>query len=121
MSHKHVLILIVLLFAGAGLLDGRFDATGQAGKAAELHLAVGLTVSYLCFVWYRDDSDARGYRRSRWLSLGVAAFAVGVIPYYLVRSRKEEERGHALAAYAAFLALAAFAVWVGMAVRIGLA
>jgi hypothetical protein len=38
-----------------------------------------------------------------------------------VRSRGEAERGRALMAYAACLAAAAFAVWVGMAIHIGLA
>jgi hypothetical protein len=116
MSHQRVVLWIMVLMAGTGLLD----ATG-ADAAAQLHLAVGVVVSYLCFLWYRGDSDARGFRRPFWLSVAVAACAVATIPYYLVRSRRDGERGMALMAYAAYLAAAAFAVWVGMAIRIGLA
>jgi hypothetical protein len=116
MSHKRVVLLIMLLMAGTGLLDA-----GHADDAAQVHPVVGAVVSYLCFLWYRGDSDARGFPRSRWLSVAVVAFTVATIPYYLVRSRREGERGQALMTYAAYLAAAAFAVWVGMAIHIGLA
>jgi hypothetical protein len=116
MSHQRVVLLIMLLMAGTGLLDAR-----HADDAAQVHPVVGAVVSYLCFLWYRGDSDARGFPRSRWLSVAVVAFTVATIPYYLVRSRREGERGQALMTYAAYLAAAAFAVWVGMAIHIGLA
>ena len=116
MSHQRVVLCIMLLMAATGLLD----AAG-ANDAASRHLLIGIAVSYLCFRWYRGDSDARGYRRSRWLSACVVALTVATIPYYLVRSRRDGERGTALLAYAAYLAASAFAVWVGMAIQIGLA
>jgi hypothetical protein len=104
------------MMAGTGMLEA-----GHADAAAQLHLVVGVVASYLCFLWYRGDSDARGFQRSRWLSVALVAFTVATIPWYLVRSRGEGERGRALIAYAAYLAVAAFAVWVGMAIHIGLA
>jgi hypothetical protein len=116
MSHQRVVLWIMILMAGTGLLDA-----GHAADPAQLHPVVGVAVSYLCFLWYRGDSDARGFRRSRWLSVAVVACAVATIPYYLVRSRRDGERGQALMTYAAYLAAAAFAVWVGMAIHIGLA
>lgn len=116
MSHQRVVVWIMVLMAGTGLHDA-----GHADAAAQLHLVVGVIVSYLAFLWYRGDSDARGFRRSRWLSVAVVAFTVATIPYYLVRSRGAAERGRALVAYAACLAAAGFAVWVGMAIHIGLA
>ena len=116
MSHQRVVLWIMVLMAGTGLLDA-----GHADDAAQLHPAVCVVVSYLCFLWYRSDSDARGFRRPRWLSVAVVAFAVATIPYYLMRSRRDGERGRALMAYAAYLAAAAFAVWVGIAIHIGLA
>jgi hypothetical protein len=116
MSHQRVVLWIMVLMTSTGLLDA-----GHADAAAQLHLVVGAVVSYLCFVWYRGDSDARGFRRSRWLTMAVVAFTVATIPYYLVRSRRDGERGPALLTYAAYLAAAAFAVWVGMAIHIGLA
>jgi cytochrome bd-type quinol oxidase subunit 2 len=115
MSHQRVVSCIMVLMAATGLLDA-----GHADAAAQLHLVVGVAVSYLGFLWYRGDSDARGFRRPRWLSVAVVAFTVAMIPWYLVRSRREGERGRALMAYAACLAAAAFAVWVGMAIHIGL-
>jgi hypothetical protein len=116
MSHQRVVLSIMFLLAGTSLLDA-----ARADDAASRHLLVGIAVSYLCFRWYRCDSDARGYRRSRWLSAGVVALAVATIPYYLVRSRRDGERGPALLTYAAYLAASALSVWVGMAIHIGLA
>ena len=110
MSHVRVLCWVLGLMAGTGLLDGRPGAPG-------LRLLAGLAVSYLCFSWYRGDSDARGFARSRWLSVGIAGFAPGAIPYYLLRSRGERERWRALAAYAGCLAAAGMAGWVGMMMR----
>jgi len=114
MGHVRALCWVAGSLAGAGLLDGGHGAAG-------LHQVAGMAVSYLCFAWYRRDSDARGFARPRWLSVGMAGFAVGAIPYYLLCSRTEAERGAALAAYAGCLAAAAFAAWAGIAVRIGLA
>lgn len=116
MSHQRVMFWVMVMLAGTGIAD----AADGACDAPGLHLCVGVTVSYLGFLWYCADSDARGYRRSKWLSVAVAALAPAMIPYYLVRSRADGERGRALLAYAACLGAAAFAVWVGMAVRIGL-
>ena len=104
MSHQRVVLCIMLL-------DGRY---GPAGCRPARILPRRVTswpafvVSYLCFLWYRCDSDARGYRRSRWLSAGVVAFTVATIPYYLVRSRRDGERGPALLTYAAYLAARRF-------------
>jgi hypothetical protein len=120
MSHQRVVFCIMLLMAATGLLDAAGTDAGP-DDAAPRHFVVGLAVSYLCFTWYRGDSDARGYRRSRWLSAGVAAFTVATIPYYLLRSRRDGERGPALLTYAAYLAASALSVWVGMAIHIGLA
>ena len=58
MSHQRVVLCIMLLLAATGLLD----AAG-ADDAAPRHLLVGIAVSYLCFRWYRGDSDARAHSR----------------------------------------------------------
>jgi hypothetical protein len=115
MSHTRTLFWILLLMAGTGLMDGPGREDG-----ADLHLPAGLAFSYLCFLWYRADSDARGFLRSRWLSMGVVVFTPGALPYYLLRSRKDGERGQALMGYAGCLALVALAAWVGVAARIAL-
>ena len=115
MSHQRVVLWIMVLMAGTGLLDA-----GHADAAAQLHLVVGVAVSYLGFLWYRGDSETRGFRRPRWLSVAIVAFTVAMIPWYLVRSRRDGEPGRALLAYAACLSAASFAVGVGMAIHIGL-
>jgi hypothetical protein len=120
MSHKRVLFWVLLLMAGTGLIDSHVADGGVPEPVAELHLLVGLAISYLCLLWYRSDSAARGYPRSRWMSLSVVAFAACAIPFYLLRSRGQGERGQALMLYAAYLALMALAVWVGIATQIAL-
>jgi hypothetical protein len=120
MSHKRVLFWVLLLMAATGLIDSHVADGGVPEPVAELHLAVGLAVSYLCLLWYRSDSEARGYPRSRWMSVGVVACAACAIPYYLLRSRGRGERRQALMLFAAYLALMALAVWVGMATQIAL-
>jgi hypothetical protein len=120
MSHTRTVFWVWLLMAAAGLLEQGAGVAGNAESVAGLHLLVGLAVSYLCFLWYCADSDARRYARSRWLSVAVVAFTPGAIPYYLMRSRQDGERGPALGAYAAYLALVVLAVWVGVATQIAL-
>lgn len=111
MHHARTLLWIVVLVAGTGLLEHAAAVDDGTG----LHLLAGLGISYLCFLWYCADSDARGFVRSRWLSVGLAAFALGGIPYYLLRSRRDGERGLALMmGYAACLALVALAVYAAM-------
>jgi hypothetical protein len=45
--------------------------------ALVLVVGLGLTLTYLWFLWYRTDSDARGFQRSAWLSVGVVVFPPG--------------------------------------------
>ncbi|MFJ1468475.1 hypothetical protein [Massilia orientalis] len=71
MSHRRAVLWIMVPMAGTGLLDA-----GHADAAAQLHPVVGGAVSYLGFLWYRGDSDARGFRGSRWLGVAVVAFTV---------------------------------------------
>lgn len=118
MRHQRIMVWVMAMLAVTGGADAGDVADG--GGAAGLHLLVAVAISYLGFVWYCGDSAARGYPRSSWLSVAVAAFTLATIPYYLVRSRRDGERGRALLTYAAYLAAAAFAVWVGMAIQIGL-
>lgn len=114
MSHRRALGWILLLMAGAALLDGQ-------PQAADVRLVAGLAVNCLGFLWYCRDRDARGGRKSAWLSVGMALFTSAVMPYYLLRSRADGERLGALMLYAADLALVALAVWMGVAIRLGLA
>lgn len=69
--------------------------------------------SFLCFVWYCRDGDARSFIRSRWLNVGMVSCTVLAIPYYLWRSRPQGQRGRAIARYAGF------GVLVGMVTAAG--
>lgn len=114
MSQARILFWIMVLMLGMGL------AEGGGGPDSDARLILGLTVTYLCFLWYRADSDARGYRRSGWLSVGVVAFALGAIPYYLMRSRAEGERRRAVMVFAACALLALLVERIGMAIHLAL-
>ena len=46
-----------------------------------------LVQTFLIFLWYRLDAQKRGFRRSRLLNTGVAAWSTLAISYYLFRSR----------------------------------
>jgi hypothetical protein len=46
-----------------------------------------LLSAVLIFLWYRVDTGQRGYSRSIWLNLAVAALALAALPYYFFRSR----------------------------------
>ena len=119
MRHQRIMLWVMAMLAVTGSADAGDVADG--GGATGLHLLVAVAISYLGFVWYCGDSEARGYPRSPWLSVAGAAFTLATITNNLLRRPRHGEPGRALLAYAACLAGAAFAVWVGMAVRIGLA
>lgn len=59
--------------------------------------------SFIGFLWFCRDSDARGYPRSRWLSVCMVGLGPLAVPYYLVRSRPRGERAKALLRLAAFM------------------
>ena len=94
MKTVHILALLVAVTAVAGVVDAHDMALHvQSNGWAVLST---LIFSYLSFYWYRLDSEARLYRRSRWLSVGVVMLAIVAVPYYLVRSRPAGQRGAAL-------------------------
>jgi hypothetical protein len=59
--------------------------------------------SFIGFLWFCRDRDARGYPRSRWLSVCMVGLGPLAVPYYLVRSRPRGERAKALLRLAAFM------------------
>jgi amino acid transporter len=111
MKTAHILALLVAVTAVAGVVDAHDMALHvQSNGWAVLS---SLMFSYLCFYWYRLDSEARLYRRSRWLSVGVVMLAIVAVPYYLVRSRPAGQKRRAL------LRLAGFCVLLGAAGVLG--
>lgn len=106
---------VLWLLSACALLEGLFDAHAMAPgtRASLLPLASALALSYLSFCWYRLDSEARGYRRSRWLNSGVVALTLVAIPYYLARSRPRGQKLRALLRLIGFFLLQCLAAFVG--------
>lgn len=109
--------ILGLLFAAtlvAGVIDAR--ETAQGIDTSWWDIASTLLFSFLCFWWYRIDSDLRRYRRSRWLNVGIVMLAIVAVPYYLVRSRPAGQRGRALLGLAGFVLVLAAGTVGGAAV-----
>jgi hypothetical protein len=113
MTPKRILIALLLLMVLDGLLDATYDAGGQETPIG-WSLALALSFSFLCFAWYRHDSDARHYARSRWLNTGMVVLTVLAMPYYLLRSRPRGQKLRAILKCAGFALLMVLATAIGM-------
>ena len=111
MRAKHVLGILLAFDVLAGALDARDMALHTA--ASLVPGATTLVLSFLCFYWYRLDSEERGYRRNKWLTTGVVMFALVGVPYYLARSRAAGHKARALLRFAGFALLQLVAVFIG--------
>lgn len=104
MTQKRILILILLVMLFNGAVDAVYNA-----RAAEAPLAftipLTLCVSFLSFLWYRHDSDARQYRRTPLLNVAMIMLVFFAMPYYLLRSRPRDQKLRALARFAGFAVL----------------
>jgi hypothetical protein len=113
MTPKRILLAMLLLMA----LDGALDATYGAHDMEQplgWSIALALTFSFLCFAWYRQDSDARNYTRTRWLNTSMVILSVVAMPYYLVRSRERGQKLRAILRCAGFALLLVLATALGM-------
>jgi hypothetical protein len=111
MKTAHVLALLVAVTLVAGVVDARDMALHiQSNGWAVLST---LLFSFLCFCWYRIDSEAHLYRRSRWLNVGIVMLAIVAVPYYIARSRPAGQKGRALLRLAGFCVLLAAAGALG--------
>lgn len=108
---------MLMLMLAIGLGQGSFAAPGTYTEA---HLIVGLIINYLFFLWYRSDSEARGFRRPRLLDVAMVVIPLAAVPYYLLRSRQVAERGLALGAFLGLLALMPLACWVGIGIHLAI-
>jgi hypothetical protein len=106
--------LIALLFTAVlgGALNG-FASSHHAAQPLVWTYAIDFASSFLCFVWYCRDGDARAFIRSRWLSVAMVTANVLAIPYYLWRSRPQGQRWRAILRYIGFAALLAILTGVG--------
>lgn len=80
-----------------------------------------LISSFLCFVWYCRDGDARSFIRSRWLNIGMIIFSLVAVPYYLWRSRPQGQRGRAILRYVGFGVLFGLVTAAGFVLGVKLA
>lgn len=95
--------LFALLFVA--VLVGATNGLSAYRHAAQPLLwthGLDLVSSFLCFVWYCRDGDARSFTRSRWLNIGMIIFTMLAVPYYLWRSRPQGQRRAALLRYVGF-------------------
>ncbi|GAB3454299.1 hypothetical protein GCM10027321_05430 [Massilia terrae] len=113
MTQQRILIAILLVMLLAGGLDATFNARGESLPLA-LTAPLTLAINFLCFLWYRRDSDVVGYRRSPWLNVCVILLVFIGIPYYLLRSREQGRKLLALAKCLGFGVLMVLADAVGM-------
>jgi hypothetical protein len=112
---------VLIAALGAAFVLGA--GVSMAHSEAHIEWLNGLSVllsTFLTFAWYRYDSEARSYRRSYALNIGVIAVTFVGLPYYLFRSRGWTAglQAHALliglaAGLAALLVAGAlFGVWI---------
>lgn len=111
MKTTHVLVLLVAATVVFGVVDARdtarhVDSSGWA-------ILCTLLFSFLSFCWYRLDSEARLYRRTALLNVGIVMLAVVAVPYYLVRSRPAGQKSRSLLRFAGFCVLLAVAAGLG--------
>lgn len=91
MHARNVLIVgMAVVFIG-GAMDGAFEVMGIAMPPG-LNLGISVLYSFMGFLWYRADSNGRGWVRSPWMNIAIILLAVVAIPYYLVRSRPAGQR-----------------------------
>jgi hypothetical protein len=102
MKPKHILGMLLALVLFAALIDARVPHRGAVPAWA---LAHSLIFSFLCFSWYRLDSEHRQYRRTFLLNIGVIALAPVAIPCYVVRSRPAGQKGRGLLRLGGFVLL----------------
>lgn len=109
---KQALFALLFIAVLAGAMNG-FASSRHAAQPLVWTQATDLASSFLCFVWYCRDGDARSFIRSRWLSVAMVSVTVLTIPYYLWRSRPQGQRWRAILRYIGFAALLAILTGVG--------
>jgi CDP-diglyceride synthetase len=111
MNRTQILVLLVAVTAVYGVVDAR--QMEQHVQYSGWEVLATLMFSFLSFCWYRLDSEARMYRRTALLNVGIVMFAILAVPYYLVRSRPAGQKGRALLRLAGFCALLVVAAGIG--------
>ena len=81
-------VALTLFYALVGFASGcgvaQFRIPGYDSIGA---VAGGLLLSIAAFMWFREDSFQRSFRRSPTLDVAFVGLTALVLPYYLIRSR----------------------------------
>lgn len=104
-------LLIALIF---GVIDGYFS-TSVAQTPRHFDFLASVLVMATCYLWYRRDATAHGYRGSAFLGGAIALFTVLVLPYYLARSRRPGQRLRSLFSLLGLLLLSALVYMAALA------
>ena len=104
MTSRQTLFALLFITALTGVFGGHFMARHVSASLVS-QFALELMFSFISFVWYCRDSDARGFVRSRWLSIAMVSVSFLAIPWYLWRSRPEGKKGRAILRYLGFVVL----------------
>ena len=106
----------LLWMMGAAAVTGAGMLLLHGLPAFAFTIGADLVLGFLPFLWYCRDSDARGFRRSRWWNIGMACFMIPTVFFYLRRTRPPGQRGRAWLAALACCLLTMLAALIGIAV-----
>lgn len=104
MTPKNTLLALLALMFACGLTTAMYDAAHMR-MPSWWAILTALLLNFLPFYWYRLDSEARLFRRSRWMNSAVVALSPLAIPLYLLRSRPKGSRLEALARMSGYVLL----------------
>jgi CDP-diglyceride synthetase len=115
MRARHVLYALLAVMLVSGLIEPM--ESNAPPSPVWWTLLSAFLMSFLPYYWYRLDSEARRFHRSRWMSTSVVALNFIGLPIYLVRSRPRGQRARALLRCFGFVALMVLAMAVGAFVQ----
>ena len=102
MTPKNTLWALLALMLASGMAEALYAAAHMQMPAWWVLLTAFL-MNFLPYYWYRQDSEARLFHRSRWMSTVVVGMTPVGIPVYLLRSRAKGTRLRSLARMSGFL------------------
>ena len=102
MTPKNTLWALLALMLAYGMAEALY-AAAHMQMPAWLVLLTAFLMNFLPYYWYRKDSEARRFRRSRWMSTAVVGIGPVGIPLYLIRSRERGMRLRSLARMSGFV------------------
>ena len=117
---KYALFALLFIAVLGGVMNG-FASSRHAAQPLLWTHATSLVSSFLCFVWYCRDGDARSFIRSRWLNVAMIALTALTIPYYLWRTRPRGQRARAIVRYIGFAVLLSIVTAAGFVLGVVLA